>query len=275
MSEQYAKVATRLLGHRKFMGLSFEARGLWLTGLLHAKDQLTGGFVAQDFLDWGTGCQPPDPSTVRELADRGLWDAAPAGWQMHDWEDHQTDPLDPAQAGRRSAEVRREKYGTAQPRTRSANGSAEPVRPKVPRTLERRPETGTGTVSPSGDTPPVTPPAKGSAEARTFTELWNANCAPLPTMRRPPTRQDPLRLVLSAWEHFDGDEAAIARAVRRCALDEHYRAGGFGFEAFCRHPDRFTADRVVIPHPASAAERRVQEREAFLTRNGLGLEAVT
>ncbi len=98
MSGQYAKVETRLLGHRKFLGLSLAARGLWLTGLLHTKAQLSGGAIPRDFAAYGLGCDADDRApAITELVERGLWDVTEDGWQMHDYDDHQSDPADPAE----------------------------------------------------------------------------------------------------------------------------------------------------------------------------------
>jgi hypothetical protein len=94
-------------------------------------------------------------------------------------------------------------------------------------------------------------------------------------MLRPPTRREPLGLVRGCWEAFGGDGEGLAAAVRRCAADDHYRTGGFGFEAFCRHADRFTTDRptavIVAPAPAmtEAQRRRQAEREEILRRHSV------
>jgi hypothetical protein len=69
-----------------------------------------------------------------------------------------------------------------------------------------------------------------------------------------------VRLVFSAWGAFDGDEAELGAAIRRCALDPHYREGSYGFETFCRHLDRFTSDPVA---PQTQQER---DRETIAQR---------
>jgi hypothetical protein len=101
---------------------------------------------------------------------------------------------------------------------------------------------------------------ESTREVARFTSIWNENCSPLPGIRKPPTRRDPVRLVLSAWGAFDGDEAELGAAIRRCALDPHYREGSYGFETFCRHLDRFTSDPVA---PQTQQER---DRETIAQR---------
>ncbi len=268
MSEQYAKVETRLLAHPKFLGLSLGARGLWLTGLLYAKAQLTGGFLPASFVAYGLGCASNDPP-IAELVERGLWEASEEGWQMHDYGDHQSDP-DFADMGRRSAARRSTDY-TALARRRwmrtdangHANADANGCERFVDSACERdAKETETGnrdSVSPSGET-------LSSPALRSFTDLWNAHRGRLPRMLKPPAREPARGLVLACWERFDGDESEIAAAIERCAQDRHYLEGGFGYEAFCRHADRFTVDRPVLlaQRPRSAAQADYERRQAFL-----------
>lgn len=77
----------------------------------------------------------------------GLWETVEGGWLFHDWETYQppTEKLTreeaASRAGQRSAEVRRQRYGSAQPSNvrrsfdeRSTEHSSNDVRPNVPRT---------------------------------------------------------------------------------------------------------------------------------------------
>ena len=120
MTETYAKVATDLAGHDKWLGLTLASRGLWISGLLYTKLHHTGGFIPISFIEHGLGCTGPlEQETISALIARHLWDIVPAGYQMHDWEAHQSEPPDYSEMGRRSAEKRRAKYGSAQPEPRS------------------------------------------------------------------------------------------------------------------------------------------------------------
>jgi hypothetical protein len=233
MAEQYVKVETRILGHPKFLGLSMAARGVWLTGLLYAKGQLTGGRVQAFAMDFATGCGPAEDEWIQELLEHGLWAVAGDGdgWVIHGYSDHQTDP-DFAAMGRHSAASRRARYGTAQPPApeRIPNDPSVPVpnvvRPNVPKETEtgdRRQETDIH-VSLSPDD---------------VTRIWNENRGPLPGLRKTPETGELARLLERALVWFTGDAEAMARSVRRVAGDEHYQAERYGFQAWARHLDRW------------------------------------
>jgi len=71
--------------HPKVIGLSFAARGLWLTAGTWCAQYLTDGAVPRKTLDaWGASHE-----LARELVDVGLWGETPDGWQFHDWHDYQ------------------------------------------------------------------------------------------------------------------------------------------------------------------------------------------
>jgi hypothetical protein len=78
-----------------------------------------------------------------------------------------------------------------------------------------------------------------TAELAAFTEAWNTSCDPLPRLRKPPAGAMKVALVHQAMAYFDGDLTLLAAAVGRAAADAHYRESGYGFEAFCRHVERW------------------------------------
>jgi hypothetical protein len=177
MPEQFAKVETRLLGHPKFLGLGMAARGLWLSGLLYAKAQGSGGFVPESWAEFGSGCgERVEQACIAELVSRGLWERTEGGWQMHDYAEHQSTP-DFAALGRRSAEVRQEKYGTTQPRT-----ATNDVHRTARTTFTERPkETETET-----ENPPIVPPSRSASLAQ------------------PAARPGPVVQVFEAWKTAAG-----------------------------------------------------------------------
>lgn len=117
--------------------------------------------------------------------------------------------------------------------------------------------------------PPVVPPRPRSqeqAQVDAFTEAWNANCDPLPRLKKPPESVDNRRLALRAVRYFDGDLDALARAIKRCAADRDYREHRYGFASFCRHvEDRWGAEpRAVSEAPILhlSADERAKRRQA-------------
>ena len=117
--------------------------------------------------------------------------------------------------------------------------------------------------------------------AEVFTSVWNANCEPLPTLRKAPLGEIKTRLVRQAMDYFDNDLAALAAGIRAAAADDLYRSHHHGFMAFCRNVERWGAmtpvkpasnghhaepRRPAVPFPASidaAGERLAEQMRAF------------
>ena len=267
MTEQFAKVETRLLGHPKFLGLGMAARGLWLSGLLHAKEQGSGGFVPEAWVEYATSCgETIDPQWITTLESHGLWERTADGWEIHDYDEHQIGS--PQELGRRSAAARIAKFGSADPRAEREpsrtvpNGSREPatVVPVNQRELDGDGD-GDKTISSSQLSPD---------EA---TAVWNEGCGTLPKLRHTPKTGDPARLVGQVCAWFGEDRDAMVRSVRRVSQDEHYQQGRYGFENWARHLSRFDdpgeadhpQDEPVNEHPQEA-DPEGQARLAALLR---------
>jgi hypothetical protein len=123
MSEPYAMVETRLHGHPKWLGLSHAARGLWIDGLIYSKSLGNGGLIPTAYVRFATATEPANPAWIEELVSRRLWEPVEGGWLIHDYDDHQK--MTPSELGRRSAEARRVKFGSADPRANvNAPGTA-------------------------------------------------------------------------------------------------------------------------------------------------------
>jgi hypothetical protein len=70
--------------HPKVVGLSLSAVGLWSKSGSWCNDHLTDGAVPRRLpASWRAS-----DSDIQELVDAGLWTATEAGWQFHDWLDH-------------------------------------------------------------------------------------------------------------------------------------------------------------------------------------------
>lgn len=71
--------------------------------------------------------------------------------------------------------------------------------------------------------------------------MWNANCAPLPALRRKALREAPevIECALHVEAIVVADLEHLARAFARAAADPYYRARGFSFQTVCRHLDRW------------------------------------
>jgi hypothetical protein len=227
MSEQFVKVETSFLSHRKSSELRDAAAGVWLRGLLLAKAVGTSGIVPRRLL------HVDDVGTIDELVEAGLWEPDDAGWRIHDWGGHQTDP-DYAAMGRRSVQVRRERFGTAQPNAPEPRSEpfAEPRSPE-------RPEGDRDRDRDSISSPGITPDE--------ITALWNGHRGSLPELRKVPQHGEPARLLRQVQEWFGEDREALIRSVQRVAQDEHYQQGHYGFENWARHLSRFGDPGGVEP----------------------------
>lgn len=123
--------------HGKVEPLSDAAHRLWMRAACWCRkptNEHTRGFVPKSMLRTiarNSASQAKLEKLARELEqataggiyEHGLWEATEGGWQFHDWDQYQPEPevmkltrTEAARlAGQRSAEVRRERYGTAQP----------------------------------------------------------------------------------------------------------------------------------------------------------------
>ena len=145
MTEPFVMVEVRLHSHPKWLGLSHAARGLWIDALLYAKTQGNGGVLPAAYARFATATESAEEAWIEELVSRGLWEPVDGGWQIHDWDDYQAPS--PSEMGRRSAEARRTKFGSADPR---ANRNV-PVNVPVNRRehTETETETETETLAPA------------------------------------------------------------------------------------------------------------------------------
>jgi len=222
--------------------VSREARLCWLLCFTLADDE--GRFRAHPSLLAGT-LYPYDglkPSTVAgwmdELGEAGLLiryqDTDGQEYaEIHNWRKHQFIPHPANSRLPASPASSHENLGEPRRTTEVLSGSQSRAGARIP---------GPRSIS--------LPDPRDRDRALRFTEVWNLNCAPLPTMRKAPVRRDPLSLVAGCMAGFDDDEGALAAAIRRAALEPFYREHAYGFETFCRKADRFTAD------PVTPTERR-------------------
>jgi len=84
------KVDDQWHDHPKCLGLSFQAKGLWVHAGSWCAAKLTDGFVPKGAVKvWGA-----PPSLAAELVAHGLWVALDQGWQFHEWTEHQPSRAD-------------------------------------------------------------------------------------------------------------------------------------------------------------------------------------
>lgn len=86
MSAGWAKIHNDLWSNRKWMSVSLAAQGLWTTAVAYSNTMRTYGKLEGHLLPLFRGT----PDLAAELVDAGLWDLDGEGWQIHDWDDHQT-----------------------------------------------------------------------------------------------------------------------------------------------------------------------------------------
>jgi hypothetical protein len=109
----WAKVDDQWFAHRKVVGLSLAARGLWTTTLSWSCAQRTD-HLPEHMIRFLAGGEETD-ELADELERAGLWHRNGTGWVIHDWAKYQERPLSEKRAeagskgGKRSGEVRRAK----------------------------------------------------------------------------------------------------------------------------------------------------------------------
>lgn len=92
--------------HPKVMGLSLQARGLWVSALSWSCAQRRAIVPPQYLTMVGAGLE-----VAAELVTAGLWLEHPDGWQIHDWSEYQEQSLSEkrAAAGRKGGEAKAKK----------------------------------------------------------------------------------------------------------------------------------------------------------------------
>lgn len=125
----WTRLDDNVLDHPKIVGLSLDAECVFYRGCVYVNRQQSQGFIPAAVLPQlarGKGPRQREGIASALVAAR-LWHLAPGGWQVHDWQDYARPPLGVdalrkagARGGRRSAEVRLEKYGSAQPPTEAS-----------------------------------------------------------------------------------------------------------------------------------------------------------
>jgi hypothetical protein len=182
----WLKIDDAFEDHPKVEPLSNDAHRLWVraaTWCRKACNAHTNGFVPEAMLETIAKRMAPKRRLLKlaqELVDaraggmfqHGLWETRDCGWQFHDWGNYQPEvPSEPMSrseaartAGKRSAEVRRTKHGTAQPRStertpnepRTNSEAFDDVRPNdVHRTNPERPEPPDPDPDPEREDPPT------------------------------------------------------------------------------------------------------------------------
>lgn len=135
----WLKIDDAFEDHGKVEPLSNDAHRLWMRAACWCRkpaNEHTRGFVPKAMLRTiarNSASQSKLEKLARELEnanaggiyEHGLWEPVDGGWKFHDWDQYQPEPeamkltrTEAARlAGLRSAEVRRERTGSAQPRT--------------------------------------------------------------------------------------------------------------------------------------------------------------
>jgi hypothetical protein len=83
------KVDDRWHSHRKVIGVSLSARGLWATLGSWCAAELNGGHVPHDVVRHYASTKKLSNKLSKELVDAGLWESVDGGFNFHDWHDHQ------------------------------------------------------------------------------------------------------------------------------------------------------------------------------------------
>lgn len=243
---EWVRLYTSAWSSPKFLGLSLAAHGLWAVGLAYSGGSESEGFIPKALAERVTryGCDG-DVDLPAELVKAGLWEPTDDGWLMHNYDERQPNVT----ASREANRVRQQRFRESQ-RTRNASVTRDP---NADVTQEKRREEESREDSPQ--TPQGVDPFRAEAW---FTEAWNESCAPLPSLRKPPHGVTAERLIRRAIEYFDRDRALLVAGIRRAAEDQHYRDGHYGYEAFCRHVERWGED-VPRSEPENAIDRRIRE----------------
>jgi hypothetical protein len=120
----WTRLDDNVLDHPKIVGLTLEAEAVFYRGCVYINRQQSDGFIPAGVLpQLARGkSQKQQEAIVGALVAAPLWHERTGGWEVHDWSDYARPPRDAeerreagARGGRRSAEVRRAKFGSAQP----------------------------------------------------------------------------------------------------------------------------------------------------------------
>lgn len=261
---EWVRLYTSAWSNPKFLGISLEAHGLWAIGLAYTGGSEREGFVPVRVVERVTRYGADgDGDPAAELVSAGLWEPVEGGWMLHNYDERQADEVARKELNR----IRQQRFRAARSVTRNADNALvtrdaalRPDRVEKSRTREEK-------RSPNGESSSRKSENDQAALAE-FTKTWNGNCAPLPTLRKPPVGAVKTALVHQALAYFDGDLEQLGASVTRCAADKHYQDSGYGFEAFCRHverwgevprprvvgrEDRYAAGSQALPSPLSLA----------------------
>lgn len=128
----WAKVDDQWFAHRKVVGLSLAARGLWTTALSWSCAQRTD-HLPEHMVRFLAGGADIDPLAA-ELEDAGLWQTDGNGWAIHDWDEYQQRTLSEkrSDAGKKGADARWGKGENGEPDPQNmANDSTEDLPSKA------------------------------------------------------------------------------------------------------------------------------------------------
>jgi hypothetical protein len=157
----WAKTSDDWWRHKKTLGLSLAARGLWSAAQSWSMDQLTDGLIPQSAVKLLGGSS----ALAQQLVTAGLWDAEADGYRFHDWlecnpsvEEILKERAKGNQRAARSYERRRamssaESSPEEQPKTPRSFGVSSPAPIPIPipspiPTSQQRPECEWGAVAP-------------------------------------------------------------------------------------------------------------------------------
>lgn len=257
----------KLHSNEKFMALSGDAAKLWLVCLAWLRDNRpVRDYVLPRGVVIGLAAQHGLVKPHRlmdELVSRCFWHDTETGYEVHGAEQWDS-RIGKSEAGRKGAETRWSANGKKMAEPSNADGKRmaraqgpvpDPVPVPVPESLAKQAST---PKPPKGAMPKVEAESLSAVLA-----TWNANSSPLPSLRKVPDRPGEVLTALRVVrDHFAGDEAACAAAIRRCARDEHYRANRFGVVAFSRHLSRWDGDDMAQSKPWAAPSNPLDMRLA-------------
>lgn len=149
----WARVDDQWFAHRKVVGLTLAARGLWTTVLSWSCAQKSADVPAH-MVRFLAGGEDID-GLAEELVAAGLWIPNGDGWEIHDWSEYQGKSLSEKRAeagragGKASGEARREATAKQTKQADEANGEAgtrpgpsrpDPAQPKSESRATRLPD---------------------------------------------------------------------------------------------------------------------------------------
>lgn len=264
----WAKIDDAILDNSKIARVGPIGFALHVAAITYCARNLTDGFVPfghahrilatqwtveedeKDPLVWTlamiSGMRGDDGAHVIEhvielLLSANLWSVVPHGYQIHDYLEY-----NPSRA-----QVLADREATRNRVQRHRNGVSNAVTTPaetptpVPVTRTRYP-----VKSPNGES--SSRRKRESDETITlemFVDAWNRRCDPLPRLRKVPAGEPKLRLIRQAIAYFDGDLDLLMAAMDRASCDKHYQESGYGFEAFCRHVERWGEAPITPPQP--------------------------